>query len=99
MQLGISEKGGLLASIEVRATFIEEIKDKQFEDENLNELKKMTAMGKAQKTTLQHPEYQPKHQPFPRSFRDVCCQSIILTDFVPGKVYQLRSSLVSFLKH
>ncbi|WMV41139.1 hypothetical protein MTR67_034524 [Solanum verrucosum] len=42
MQLGISEKGGVLASIEVRATFIKEIKVKQFEDENLNELKKKT---------------------------------------------------------
>ncbi|WMV59135.1 hypothetical protein MTR67_052520, partial [Solanum verrucosum] len=30
MQLGISEKGGVLASIEVRATFIEEIKAKRF---------------------------------------------------------------------
>ncbi|KAH0654669.1 hypothetical protein KY289_032347 [Solanum tuberosum] len=52
MQLGISERGGVLASIEVRATFIEEIKAKQFEDENLNELKKKTTIGKAQETTL-----------------------------------------------
>ncbi|WMV46160.1 hypothetical protein MTR67_039545 [Solanum verrucosum] len=51
-QLCILEKGAVLASIEVRATFIEEIKAKQFEDENLNELKKKTAIGKAQKTTL-----------------------------------------------
>ena len=42
----------MLASIEVRATFIEEIKAKQFEDENLNELKKKTVIGKAQETTL-----------------------------------------------
>lgn len=53
----------------------------------------------AQRTTLQHPKYQPKHQPSPQSLRDVCCQSVILTDFVPGKVYQLCLSLVSFLKH
>ncbi|WMV25134.1 hypothetical protein MTR67_018519 [Solanum verrucosum] len=52
MQLVISERGGVLASIEVRATFIEEIKPKQFEDENLEELKKKTAIGKAQETTL-----------------------------------------------
>ncbi|KAH0653103.1 hypothetical protein KY290_031391 [Solanum tuberosum] len=45
MQLGISERGGVLVSIEVRATFIEEIKAKQFEDENLNELKKKTTIG------------------------------------------------------
>ena len=52
MQLGISERGGMLASIEVRATFIEEIKAKQFEDENLKELRNKIAMSKAQETTL-----------------------------------------------
>ena len=52
MQLGISEKGGVLASIEVRATFIEEIKAKQFEDENLKKLTKKTVSGKAQDATL-----------------------------------------------
>ncbi|WMV50666.1 hypothetical protein MTR67_044051 [Solanum verrucosum] len=35
--LGISKKGGVLASIEVRPTLIEKIKAKQFEDESLNE--------------------------------------------------------------
>ncbi|WMV18244.1 hypothetical protein MTR67_011629, partial [Solanum verrucosum] len=44
MQLGISEKGGVLASIVLRATL--------FEDENLNELRKNTVIGKTQKTTL-----------------------------------------------
>ncbi|KAH0729489.1 hypothetical protein KY290_000612 [Solanum tuberosum] len=52
MHLGISERGGVLASIEVRTAFIEEIKTKQFEDENLNELKKKTVIGKAQETTI-----------------------------------------------
>ncbi|WMV47135.1 hypothetical protein MTR67_040520 [Solanum verrucosum] len=52
MQLGISKRGGVLVSIEVRTTFIEEIKAKQFEDENLEELKKKTTIGKAQETTL-----------------------------------------------
>jgi len=47
MQLGILEKGGLLAIIEVRPTFIEEIKAKQFEDESLNELRKKTMSSKA----------------------------------------------------
>ncbi|WMV41305.1 hypothetical protein MTR67_034690 [Solanum verrucosum] len=50
--LGISEKGGVLASIEVRATFLEEIKAKQFENENLNELRKKTVSDKAQDATL-----------------------------------------------
>ncbi|KAH0728169.1 hypothetical protein KY284_004034 [Solanum tuberosum] len=50
--LGISKRGGVLANIEVRATFIEEIKDKQFENENLEELRKNIVIGKAQETTL-----------------------------------------------
>ncbi|WMV30780.1 hypothetical protein MTR67_024165, partial [Solanum verrucosum] len=50
--LGISEKDGVLASIKVRATFIEEIKAKQFEDEHLKELRNKTVFGKAQETTL-----------------------------------------------
>ncbi|WMV25321.1 hypothetical protein MTR67_018706 [Solanum verrucosum] len=50
--LGISERGGVLASIEVRATFIDEVKAKQFEDENLEELRKKSVIGNAQETTL-----------------------------------------------
>ncbi|WMV33598.1 hypothetical protein MTR67_026983, partial [Solanum verrucosum] len=50
--LGISERGGVLANIEVRATFIEEINAKQFDDENLEELRKKTVINKAQETTL-----------------------------------------------
>ena len=42
----------MLASIEVRSTFIEEIKAKQYEDKNLNELRKKTPPGKSQETTL-----------------------------------------------
>ena len=42
----------MLASIEVKATFIVEIKARQFEDENLNELNKRMANGKAQEATL-----------------------------------------------
>ncbi|WMV21147.1 hypothetical protein MTR67_014532 [Solanum verrucosum] len=52
IQLSISERGGVLASIEVRATFSKEIKAKQFDDENLEELRKKTVIGKAQETTL-----------------------------------------------
>ncbi|WMV40558.1 hypothetical protein MTR67_033943 [Solanum verrucosum] len=52
MKLGISEKGGVLASIEVRANFMEEIKAKQLNDENLSERNKKTAIGKTQETTL-----------------------------------------------
>ncbi|WMV51238.1 hypothetical protein MTR67_044623 [Solanum verrucosum] len=52
MQLGISKRGKVLTRIEVMAIFIKEIKAKQFEDENLEELRKKTANGKAQDTTL-----------------------------------------------
>ncbi|WMV33264.1 hypothetical protein MTR67_026649 [Solanum verrucosum] len=52
LELGISEKGGVLASVEVRATFIEEIKTKQFEDEHLKELRNKIVSGNAQETTL-----------------------------------------------
>ncbi|WMV45398.1 hypothetical protein MTR67_038783 [Solanum verrucosum] len=44
LELGISERGGVLASIEVRVRFIDEIKAKQFEDENVEELRKKTAI-------------------------------------------------------
>ncbi|WMV33265.1 hypothetical protein MTR67_026650 [Solanum verrucosum] len=52
LELGISEKGGVLSSIKVRAMFIEEIKTKLFEDEHLKELKNKIVYGKAQETTL-----------------------------------------------
>lgn len=52
MQLGISEKGEVFSSIKVRDTFIEEIKAKHIEDENLNELRNKTVVGKAKETTL-----------------------------------------------
>ncbi|WMV14154.1 hypothetical protein MTR67_007539 [Solanum verrucosum] len=52
MQLGIFEKGGVLASIESSPTFIEEIKAKQFKDESLNELRKKTMSCKAQDVVL-----------------------------------------------
>ncbi|WMV47023.1 hypothetical protein MTR67_040408 [Solanum verrucosum] len=52
LKLGIAEKGGVLTCIEVRPTFIEEIKAKQFEDESLNELRKKTVSGQAQDVAL-----------------------------------------------
>lgn len=58
----------------------------------------MDLTQKVQDTALQHPNYQWKHHPFPQTLRDVCCQSIMLTDLVPGKVYQFFLSLISFLK-
>ncbi|WMV24497.1 hypothetical protein MTR67_017882 [Solanum verrucosum] len=52
MKLGISERCGVLASIEVKATFIEEIKTKQFEDKNLEELREKIVISISQETTL-----------------------------------------------
>ncbi|WMV33356.1 hypothetical protein MTR67_026741 [Solanum verrucosum] len=49
---GSQKDVGLLSSIEVRATFIDEMNAKQFEDENLEELRKKNVIGKAQETTL-----------------------------------------------
>ena len=43
MQL-VSQKGGVLASIKVRDTFIHEIKAKQFEFENMEELRNKNMM-------------------------------------------------------
>lgn len=51
MQLGITWKGGVLAGIKLRASYIEEIRANQFEDANLEELEKIV-LGKSQKTTL-----------------------------------------------
>ena len=39
MQLVITERGGVLVTIEFKAIFIEEIKARQLEDKNLKELK------------------------------------------------------------
>ena len=52
MLLGISEKGGVLASIEAKSMFMEDINNKQFKDWNLEEHKKKIATGKSQETAL-----------------------------------------------
>lgn len=52
IQLSMSERYGMLISIKVRSRFIQEIKDKQFEDENLNELLKKGVISKVQETTI-----------------------------------------------
>lgn len=48
MQLVISERGGLLASIETKSTFVEEIKAKKLEGGDLHELRKKNSIGKCQ---------------------------------------------------
>ena len=52
MQSGICERGGVLVSIEVKVTFIEEIKAKQFKNEYCKELKEKMVNCNTQETTL-----------------------------------------------
>ena len=52
MQLGISERDGLLASVGAKSRFIEEIKAKNFEDLYFDEVRTMIEIGKSQGTTL-----------------------------------------------
>lgn len=52
MQFGISERGGMLASIKSKSMLMEDIKAKQFEDGNLEEHRTKIAIAKSQETTL-----------------------------------------------
>ena len=52
VKLGISKRGGVLASIEVKSLFMEDIKAKQFEDGNIEDHRTNIAIGKSQETTL-----------------------------------------------
>lgn len=52
MQLGITKRGRVLASIEAKSMFVEDINDKQFKDGNLGEHIIKIATGISQNTTL-----------------------------------------------
>ena len=52
MQLGLFERGGLLASIKDKSMFMEEIKFKQFEDGYLDEIISKIVISRSQGTTL-----------------------------------------------
>ncbi|XP_047260268.1 uncharacterized protein LOC124893256 [Capsicum annuum] len=52
MQFGISDKDGVLASVEVKSTFVEKIKAKQFEDKKLNTLQNKVVHGEVADSTL-----------------------------------------------
>lgn len=52
MILGISKKIGVLASIEVKSMFMEEIKTKKYEDGEFDKLRTNIKMGKSQKNSL-----------------------------------------------
>lgn len=52
IQLGILEKGGVLASSEVRSSFIEEFKAKEFEYEHLKVIRNKILYDKTQEINL-----------------------------------------------
>lgn len=52
VQLGISERGGLLAIVEAKSIFIEKIKSKQFKDGDLDDVRINIATDKSQGTNL-----------------------------------------------
>lgn len=52
MQFGVSEKGRVFASVEVRFTFIYKIKVKQFKDAKLNKIQHKVMCGEAQDAKL-----------------------------------------------
>ena len=52
VQLGISQRDGLLTSIEAKSMLIEETKVKQFKDNDLDDLRKEIAIDKSQVTNL-----------------------------------------------
>ena len=41
MRLEVNEKGGFLASVEARSSFLDNIKEKQFDDEKLSGIRDM----------------------------------------------------------
>ena len=47
MRLEVNEKGGFLASVETRSSFLDKIKGKQFDDEKLSRIRDMVLRGEA----------------------------------------------------
>ena len=45
MRLEVKEKGGFLASVEARSSFLDKIKGKQFDDEKLSRIRDMVFQG------------------------------------------------------
>ena len=52
MQFGVSDRGGILASVEVKSTYVEQIKAKQFEDKKLNALRNNGVTGEGMDVIL-----------------------------------------------
>ena len=52
MRLEVNEKGGFLASVEARSSFLEKIKRKQFDDEKLSRIRDMVLRGEAKEAIM-----------------------------------------------
>ena len=52
MRLEVNEKGGLLASVELRSFFLDKIKGKQFDDEKLSRIQDKVLRGEAKEAQI-----------------------------------------------
>ena len=52
MRLKVNEKGGFLASVEARSSFLDKIKGKQFDDEKLSRIRDMVLLGEAKEAIM-----------------------------------------------
>ena len=52
IRLEVNEKGGLLASVESRSSFLDKIKGKQFDDEKLRRIRDKVLRGEAKKAQI-----------------------------------------------
>ena len=52
MRLEVLEKGGFLASVEARSSFLDNIKGKQFVDEKQSQIRDMVLRGEAKKAKI-----------------------------------------------
>ena len=52
MRLEVNEKGGFLACVEERSSFLDKIKGKQFDDEKLSRIRDMVLRGEAKEAIM-----------------------------------------------
>ena len=52
MRLEVNEKGGFLASVEARSSFLAKIKGKQFDDKKLSRIRDMVLRGEAKEAII-----------------------------------------------
>ena len=52
MRFEVNEKGGFLATVEVRSSFLDKIKEKQFDDDKLSRIGDMVLRGEAKEAIM-----------------------------------------------